>query len=78
MEFKRAVIKQMLSEEIIIATSQLHNKMSSPIFPLPHHTKTLMRHSHASFAFVGTCVQYSLVLVKLMVTNKERNSGHTE
>ena len=53
MKFKRAVIKQMLSEEIIIANSQLHDKMSSPILPVPHHTKTLMRHPHVGFAFVS-------------------------
>lgn len=60
MKFIRAVIKQMLSEEKIIANSQLlgHDKMSSPIFPVPLHTKALMRHPHVGFAFVGTSVNY--------------------
>lgn len=55
MKFTRAVIKQMLSEEITIANSQLRDKMSSPILPVPLHTKALMRHP---IIVVGTCVNY--------------------
>lgn len=58
MKFKRPVIKQMLSEEIIIANSQLHDKMLSPILPVHHHTKALMRRPHTGFTFVGTRVNY--------------------
>ena len=39
MEFERAIIKQMLSEEIIIANSRLHDKTLSPILPVHQHTK---------------------------------------
>lgn len=73
MEFERAVIKQMLSVEIIIANSGLHDKTPSPILPVRQHTKALMRLVSPLLEHVLTT---PLVLVKLVVTNNERNSGH--
>ena len=75
MEFERAVIKQMLSEEISIANFRLHDKTLSPILPVRQHTKALMRLVSLLLEHVLTT---PLVLVKLMVTNNERNSGHTK
>lgn len=75
MKFKRPVIKQMLSEEIIIANSQLHDKTSSPILPVHHHTKALMRRPHTGFTFVGTRVNY---FTGISEAHKQWNSHHTE
>ena len=75
MEFERAVIKQMLSEEISIANFRLHDKTLSPILPVRQHTKALMRLVSLLLEHVLTT---PLVLVRLMVTNNERNSGHTK
>ena len=75
MEFERAIIKQMLSEEIIIANSRLLDKTLSPILPVRQHTKALIRLVSLLLEHVLTT---PLVSVKLMVTNNERNSGHTK
>lgn len=72
MEFERAIIKQMLSEEIIIANSLLRDRRP--------HTSCSSTHKgidETGFTLLEHVLTTPLVSVKLIVTNNE-NSGHTK